>query len=78
MVLPFLVEQVEFKYKVEQFLHQFLVEQVVDLQVNKVDIIMQQEVVVEQVAHNLQEEHIQVKLVEELALVEHLYVQDIN
>ena len=63
------------KQKANQILS---VEQVVELQVNKVDIIMHQEVVVGQVAHNLREEYIQVKLVEEHALVEHLYVQDIN
>ena len=50
----------------------------VEPQVNKVDIVVQQEVEVDLVVDNLEEDHIQVKLVEEHALVEHLYVQDMN
>ena len=73
MVQLFLLQVVAVEQVIMKYL-KVLEEQVVEPQVNKVDMVVKQEVEVDLVVDNLEEDHIQVKLVEEHALVEHLYV----
>ena len=73
MVQLFLLQVVAVEQVIMKYL-KVLEEQVVEPQVNKVDMAVKQEVEVDLVVDNLEEDHIQVKLVEEHALVEHLYV----
>ena len=73
MVQLFLLQVVAVEQVIMKYL-KVLEEQVVEPQVNKVDMAVKQEVEVDLVVDNQEEDHIQVKLVEEHALVEHLYV----